>query len=360
MFQEFLEKYALTDKKIAVGVSGGADSLGLLLMVHEELKPKGYRIVALTVDHGLRPSSADEAAYVKEIAERYGLEHHTLVWKGVKPAGGIEEAARVARYGLLEDWCEKNDVHYLMTAHHLYDQAETFLMRLYRGSGLDGLCGMKEVSKTGNIFILRPMLLTAPDVFQKFLRSKNIQWIEDESNEDENLLRVKMRKFLPLMEEKTGISPLMIAQTMERLHSSRSYFENKIQALVKNHFQKTGENVFACNYRFFCGLDCEIAYRLMCFLIRQIGGADYQPEAQKILRLIEKIKSDDFKAATLGHCQIKIFDSKLWLVREIKAGLTYAKKEWESYLKEHMELKRKKIPAVVKKNLLLSSTKNHI
>ncbi len=352
MFQEFLEKHNIKDKKIAVGVSGGADSLATLLMAAEELSPKGYQIIALTVDHGLRPCSHDEADYVKKTAQKFGIEHHTLLWQGQKPKTGIEEAARSARYALIEDWCKKNDVHYLMTAHHLYDQAETFLMRLYRGSGLDGLCGMKEVSTYGKIFILRPFLQTNPQVMKDYLQKKNIRWIEDESNNDESLLRVKIRHFLPELAEKTGIFPLKIAQTMEKLQISRQYFENKVQNLIDNNFKCFSKCVYVCSYDFFVHQDDEIRYRLTAFLLKQTGNLSYPPEAEKTLRLIEKINSDTFKSATLGHCRIVRLKNNLWFCREIKAPAATQKKDWRAYLDAHPNLKKKHLPAAARQALL--------
>ncbi len=361
MFQEFLEKYKITDTKIAVAVSGGADSLALMLMLQEELAPKGYEIVALTVDHGLRTSSADEAAYVKDIATQHHIEHHTILWQSVKPISGMEEAARLARYALLEDWCVKNAVHYLATAHHLYDQAETFLMRLERGSGLDGLCGMKEVLKLQRIFLLRPVLHIAPPFFKQYLKKRHIAWVEDESNQDEALLRVRMRHFLPLMEEKTGISASKIAETMSRLQASRSYFEEVITRLIKNNFQNVHPKVYLCADDFFEKQHKEIQYRLLAYLMQKIAQTPYPPESAKIRRLMDKMALSDFKTATLGHCCVIRSHDFLWFLPEVRCSLKYTRQEWKQYLKEDARLRQKHVPSKVRQILLLSSkTKNDI
>ncbi|MBP5615174.1 MAG: tRNA lysidine(34) synthetase TilS [Alphaproteobacteria bacterium] len=352
MFQEFLEKHKITDKTIAVGVSGGADSLGLLLMAFDELTPLGHEIVALTVDHGLRPSSSDEAMYVKKIAEKYGIKHHILVWEGKKPQTGIEEAARVARYALINDWCIQNNVHCVMMAHHLQDQAETFLMRLYRGSGLNGLCGMQEVCSMGNMLILRPLLMISPDVMKTYLKQKHIAWVEDETNCDETLLRVKMRNFLKVMEKNAGITPLMIAQTMFRLQSSKDYIETQIDQIIKNHMQYFGPHVAFCRYDVISCSETEVLYRIIAALVQQIGQLAYRPESQKVLALLEKIKNRDFKSATLGHCQIILQTGYLWFTQERRESRRYTKKDWENYAQKHMPGFKCKIPAAVKKTLL--------
>ena len=126
----------------------------------------------------------------------FGIEHHILVWEGEKPKTGIEEMAREARYALLQDWCENNDVRVLAIAHHAKDQAETFFLRLQRGSGLFGLSGMQAVSQRGNLKIIRPLLHTEPEKLKDYLRGKNLGWVEDPSNQCEDFLRVKIRKRL--------------------------------------------------------------------------------------------------------------------------------------------------------------------
>ena len=141
----------ITGDVVAVGVSGGADSLALLLLMDELLRPLGRRVAALTVDHGLRKESRAEAEYVAGVAAARGIEHHILTWQGDKPRSGVEEAARTARYALLCSWCHEHGVETLCMAHHQQDQAETFLIRLQRGSGLTGLCGMAAVSRLNGL-----------------------------------------------------------------------------------------------------------------------------------------------------------------------------------------------------------------
>src|SRR5574344_373927 len=140
---DFFKKYNFNNEKIAVGVSGGADSLALVL----RFKEMGLDIVALTVDHKLRLESGEEAKYVAEIMQKYGINHYILEWNGNKPKRGIEEKAREARYELISKWCEDNKVKVLAMGHHLQDQAETFLLRLQRGSGIYGLSGILPVSQ---------------------------------------------------------------------------------------------------------------------------------------------------------------------------------------------------------------------
>ena len=226
---ELIAKYKIRTNFIAVGVSGGADSLALALMLKEECANYGIKVVALTVNHKLRPSADKEADYVAKIMQKHNIEHHILIWKGEKPLTGVEEAARLARYDLLENWCFKNGIKYLATAHHLRDQAETFLMRLERGSGLEGLCSMREITTYKSIKILRPLLHTSPEFMENYLRARKINWIHDESNDNTDFLRVKMRKFLPELMQKTCIDLFKFDEAITNLQ----ILNNKCKAKLK-------------------------------------------------------------------------------------------------------------------------------
>lgn len=352
MFLQFLQDYNISENIIATGVSGGSDSLALTLMAAEELHALGYKIVALTVDHRLRPTSAKEAAYVKEILSAHGIEHHILVWHGTKPQTGIEEAARAARYKLIQKWCDENNVHSIMMAHHLNDQAETFFLRLARGSGLDGLCGMSPISTRENLKILRPLLYTPPEVLKEYLRQKHISWIEDESNRDESLLRVKIRNFLPILAQNLGISPLQICQTMKRLQNSRRYIAHNAADFEKESIQIWENGALSIDYSSWRHLDNEIKLRILNKQIQKMGSLEYPPRSESVLCLIGKIENDEFKSATLGGCEFILYHNILWLVPEIKTCPEYCKEEWEKYLIEHPQLRRKKIPYKMRRSLV--------
>ena len=161
---DFFKKHKIDDETIAVGVSGGADSLALALM----LKDNGKKVVALTVNHCLRQEAEAEAEYVAELMKKHNIEHHILVWTdGSKVKKGVEERARDARYNLMISFCKDNNIKVLATAHHLRDQAETFLLRLQRGSGLFGLSSMLPVSERDKIVLIRPLLDRSPEDLKK-------------------------------------------------------------------------------------------------------------------------------------------------------------------------------------------------
>lgn len=178
---------------LAVAVSGGADSMALLLLANSWAKERGGRAVALTVDHGLRTESASEARQVGTWCKAHGIEHHVLEWKSPKPSSAIQAKARDARYALLTAWCREHKLLHLLTAHHLSDQAETLLLRMARGSFIEGLSCMPAVSFRDGVRLLRPLLDVTKSELVDFLGAKNQRWIEDPSNRNPHYTRNRIR-----------------------------------------------------------------------------------------------------------------------------------------------------------------------
>lgn len=192
------ELSALVDPQqtIGVAVSGGADSLALLLLANEACP---LRVEAATVDHDLRPESRAEAEMVARVCESLGVPHTILTasWK-TKPTSAIQEQARLMRYRLLGEWARERHLTALLTAHNLDDQAETLLMRLARGAGVKGLAGMRRVSASpgGPIAIIRPLLGWRHSELEAICAAAGIEPVQDPSNEDEQFERVRIRKAL--------------------------------------------------------------------------------------------------------------------------------------------------------------------
>jgi len=349
--QEFLVKHNIKEKVLAVAVSGGADSLALVLMAKEQLAVYGYKIVSLTVNHGLRQSAADEAEYVSKIMQQYNIEHHTLLWTGEKPQTGVEEAARKARYFLLKQWCDEHNVSVLLVAHHLYDQAETFLMRLQRGSGLQGLCAIREVSDYDGLKILRPLLKTAPEVLKEYLRARNIKWVEDESNQDIKYLRNKIRKFLPVLDANTGISPKRLSEAVFNLQSADNYIESKVNELFGTAINQYGNDVFCFAYKEYLRWHPEIKFRVISRLCKR----QYIPRADSVMATILALNKLPFNGLTLGGRELFIAYGKIWVVPEMSAKHKSSKREWEEFEARNPQYKNIKLPH--KARLVLLATK---
>ena len=341
---DFFEKYHLSPHKIAAGVSGGADSLALVLKLFEWGKSHNCQIVALSVDHGLRPESRDEALYVGKLMQKLGIEHHILTWEGDKPSTGIEEAAREARYRLVLSWCLENNVKFYATGHHMRDQAETFWLRLIRGSGVFGLSGIAPVSQMKGVTIIRPLLEYSPEELKDYLKAHNIAWVEDPSNQNEDFLRVKIRKFLPTLEKELGLSVKRVADTCAVLRQTKSFMDDVLAHLWENDvcsFDNVGTKIF---YYQFLSLHDEIKFYLLSQMIKYAGGLGYAPEADEVLRLVDMLKHSDFSGATLGGCEIFLAQNSLWVVREIKNKFVLSKSQWAEFVLKHQEYRRLELP----------------
>lgn len=195
-FTAELDRIAPPEANLGIAVSGGPDSLALLLLV-AAVRPGA--VEAATVDHALRPEARKEAEMVAGICEKIGVPHTILTaeWKQ-KPETAIQERARMERYRLLARWLGERDLSVLVTAHHLDDQAETLLMRLNRGSGARGLAGMRPATPVpgAKARLLRPLLGWRRSQLEEICKSAGLKPAQDPSNEDEQFERVRVRKGL--------------------------------------------------------------------------------------------------------------------------------------------------------------------
>src|SRR5579859_2956539 len=217
--------------RLAVAVSGGADSLALALLADAWARRRGGTAAALTVDHRLRPESAAEARQTGDWLAARGIAHQTLVWQGPHPRSDIQAAGRAARYRLLEGWCAERGCLHLLTAHHLEDRAETFWLRLARGSGLDGLAGISAVTERAQCRLLRPLLDVPPERLRARLRREDQAWIEDPSNRNAEFGRVRVRQARALLAAE-GLSAERLAETLRHLGRARQALEAGTCALV--------------------------------------------------------------------------------------------------------------------------------
>ncbi|MCI5634279.1 MAG: tRNA lysidine(34) synthetase TilS [Alphaproteobacteria bacterium] len=346
--EELFAKYGIKDEVVAVGVSGGADSLALVLQAAEELAVFGRKVVALTVDHGLRPTSQMEAEYVAGLMQKYGIEHHILSWQGEKPQTGVEEAARQARYALIAEWCLQNGVRILLTAHHAKDQAETFLMRLQRGSGLEGLCGIREYSVRGGLVILRPLLNTAPEELRNYLKARKIEWVEDESNADTKFLRGRIRKFLPELAAQTGIDTAKIGTAVNNLQSAEDYIEQQLNLLLANEVLWDFDTVCRFEYTKYLSWHKEMKFRVLARLCRR----DYIPRAESVMQLREALNVLPFSGATLGGKEFILAYGFVWVVPEQNSKRVETRKQWTEFVKQYQLYKNVKMPYKAKLAIL--------
>jgi tRNA(Ile)-lysidine synthase len=195
-FRRHLDALVGPDVPIGIAVSGGPDSVALLLLAAEA---RPLHVEAATVDHALRPESRLEAEMVASLCERLGIPHSilTATWEA-KPATAIQERARAVRYRLLGQWAVDRGLGALLTAHHLDDQAETLLMRLARGAGVRGLAGMRPIARVpgGKLALVRPLLGWRRSELEAVCAAAEVEPAQDPSNSDEQFERVRVRRAL--------------------------------------------------------------------------------------------------------------------------------------------------------------------
>jgi tRNA(Ile)-lysidine synthase len=290
--------------RLAVGVSGGADSLALTLLVQAWAAAQGGALTALTVDHGLRLEAAAEARQVAAWLGARGIEHRILAWRGAAPAHGIQAAARDARYRLLEDWCAEQGVLHLLLAHHQDDQAETVLLRLARGSGPDGLAGMSAVVERAQCRVLRPLLTVPRARLVATLQSLGQGWIEDPSNRDPRYARARLRQGLAPLAE-AGVTSERMAAIAVRLGRVRVALEAEVARLLARCAAIDPAGVARLDAAALAAAPAEIGSRALAAVLLMVSGAAYPPRGERLERLYRRLADGGLgDGATLGGCRI--------------------------------------------------------
>ncbi|MGE5547350.1 MAG: tRNA lysidine(34) synthetase TilS [Solirubrobacterales bacterium] len=288
---------------VAVAVSGGADSMALALLAADWVRERGGEAVALTVDHGLRAESAAEAATVGAWLRARGIAHHILCWQGTKPAADLQAAARAARYRLLEAWCREHGVLHLLLAHHREDQAETLLLRLGRGSGVDGLSAMAAVQEARFLRLLRPLLGVAAARLRATLRAAGQEWVEDPSNGNPAFGRVRVRQMMPALAAE-GMSSARLAATARRLGRARDALDRDVARAAARFVTVHAGGWAEVVPDAFARLPDEIGLRLASRLLQAVGGGVYTPRHQHIEGLYGALRAGLTSARTLAGCKV--------------------------------------------------------
>lgn len=296
-------------RSLAVAVSGGSDSLALARLCHDWAQSQNRRIIGLTVDHGLRQDSADEAAQVGRWLAQWGMEHHCQTWSGPKPAGGIQAAARQARYGLMEAFCLRHGIDDLLLGHTADDQAETIYLRLMKKSGLDGLAGMARLAPplTTNgpgPRRLRPLLSCGRADLQDYLVGLGQSWISDPSNDNMAFERIIARRRIAAAGEGPlgRVALLDLAQGAARLRQDLVAETDRAIARLVIVYDAGYGRIDGAG---FARLPREIGLRVLSRLVRAIGGASsYGPRSERLERLLNQMYAGEPSGQTLGHCRL--------------------------------------------------------
>jgi len=302
--------------KIAVAVSGGADSLALTLLLQELCAVKKITLLAVTVDHKMRRNSSSEAQKLGKILAQKKISHEILAINPEKiPQKNIEAKLREARYELLCDFCKKNKIKFLFLGHHLGDVAENFFIRLFRGSGLDGLSSIAELSELKQIKLVRPLLDVTKDELKNFLHAKKVKWFEDETNQDEKFLRNKIRKFFESFPEKNLIQK-RIKKAADEIAKMRDFFDELVALEAAEIVELRPDGSFLINHKKFQKLDEKIALRILVSILMKVGGKVYKPRLKKLKNFYEYLRGDEIKLRNFYGCSAKKFDAERILLRK--------------------------------------------
>jgi tRNA(Ile)-lysidine synthase len=301
---------------LAVAVSGGADSMALAVLAKAWAERRKGRLLAFTVDHGLRVGSTAEAKLTGRRLRKLGITHHILTWQGAKPVKAVQERAREARYRLLGQACRKVGARHLLVAHTQEDQAETFLLRLARGSGVDGLSAMAPVTgMEGGLRLLRPLLDVPKARLVALLRGQGIEWAEDPSNQNEAYERIRLRKAAPQLEA-LGLSAQALARSASRLASARQTLDAATGRLLSEAVELHPAGYALAETSLLQVQDHEILRRALSQLVVTVGGREHPPAFEALERLAERLAGPgDFRGASLGGCRIAPWRGRLLIAR---------------------------------------------
>jgi tRNA(Ile)-lysidine synthase len=307
---------------LVIAVSGGPDSTALLILAARWAKRlrRPPKLLAVTVDHGLRPQSAAEAVKVNRLARRLGVPHRTLRWRGRKPKTGLQEAARLARYQLLGQAASRAGYAHILTAHTLDDQAETVLFRLARGSGLTGLAGMANASLLPagggrELYLLRPLLHLPKARLVATLRAAGITYSQDPSNSDPQFTRARLRALMPALAGE-GLDARGLFRLAVRMRRAEAAIEFAVgaarAALAPAAWPQRGPVVLDAG-RFF-DLPAEVGLRLLGRAVSHTG--DEGPvELGKLEALYDALGKGEQFRRTLAGAAVTLAGGRLSIER---------------------------------------------
>lgn len=314
--------------RVGLAVSGGGDSLALMVLAADWARASGACLRVATVDHGLRPEAASEASFVAASARALGLAHDTLDWRGHDGGwdgrGNLQARAREARYGLLTDWAQAQRLDAVFLGHTLDDQAETVLLRLARGSGVDGLAGIAPVrrDRAGGPLWLRPLLGVRRAALREVLRARGLDWIEDPGNDDPRFDRVRARRALALCGV-PGLDGPTLAETATRMAAARRVLQGAAFAAARTAL-RVDHGAIGLDAAQLATLPDDTRWRLLSAALCRVGGQVYRPRLKALHRAEAAIAAG--RRHVLAGCAVSVERGRsspatIWIDRE-PAALT--------------------------------------
>jgi tRNA(Ile)-lysidine synthase len=283
---------------LGIAVSGGGDSVGLLHLAHDWRAAGGPQLRAATVDHGLRAEAAEEAAGVARLCEDLDIPHDVLRWQGGEGAGNLPDRARRARYALLADWAQAREIADIAIGHTEDDLAETFVMRLARGAGVDGLAAMRARWRHGPVTFHRPLLSVSRAGLRDLLHGRGVDWVEDPTNTNMAYERARVRDALEALAA-AGLEAPALARTARRLAEVRRALDDIAREKARDIVRLAAGDVLI-NRAGLAALPDEVARRILQAALRWITGPGYPPRGSAMTQFLEAARAGE--AMTLQGC----------------------------------------------------------
>jgi len=318
-FKSYLEKF-IKKKNFLVAVSGGPDSLALTALSNIYSSEKKNKVFFTLINHGLRPDSTKEANAVRSLLKKKKIRLIILKNKE-KIKKNIQSQARNIRYKLLLNFCNKNKIKFILTGHHRDDQIETFLIRLSRGSGVQGLSSMKKSSNLNKkIKLIRPLLDFKKKDLTILAKKYFGKVFKDPSNTNKKYLRTRIRSLIRQF-PKSGIKHDMIISSINNLGATRDTLNSYISRVEKNCVIKKKKEV-VINLKNLLLENNEIQIKVFSNCIKNFSKSYYPPRVKKIVNLLNNIKFNEKSKFTLGGCIIQKNHNNLVICKEkLKKGL---------------------------------------
>lgn len=311
--------------RLAVAVSGGRDSLALALLAREWVRQRGGELVALVVDHALRPESAAEAEQVRLALTACGIEAHVfrLRWQR-RPSSGLQEAARARRYRILRDWCGEQGVLHLLLAHQADDQAETYVLRKERDSGPDGLAGMSACVEFPEVRVLRPLLPVPRARLSATLKARRQPWIDDPTNEDPAYRRARLRlEGLPSPRES-------LLRRVDQAAARRVVSERAVAGALVDLAQPHPLGAVYVDPQVLRSLPKAVAAQALSRIVATVSGGEHEPRVERLAGALDHLRAVTPKTGkapaepppgtTVGGCRI-VWRGNQWLVAREAASI---------------------------------------
>jgi tRNA(Ile)-lysidine synthase len=290
--------------------------MALTLLAAKWAAKRQISFTALTVDHGLRSESKAEARQVGAWLAARDIPHKILTWRGSKPGSNVQAMARQARYQLLADWCRRHGVIDLLVAHHQEDQAETLMLRLMRGSGVDGLAAMMPVARRNNIRLLRPLLGTPKSRLQASCKKFRQAWVDDPANQNDSFARVRVRK---LMTDYAGdgLTAERLSATATRMAQAAAALDQAAQDLLAGAVRFYPEGYAEIDANRLPATPREIGLRTLARVLGAVGGGEYRPRYDRLNSIFDAVCSHTLgRGRTLAGCHLMADKNLVRVMRE--------------------------------------------